>query len=46
MSIVDRRKKLMGWFGIACRCAKCIEEAAVQEDSDSALIAQAPNLTC
>jgi hypothetical protein len=28
MTVVDRRKKLMGWFGMACRCGKCLEEAA------------------
>jgi len=34
LNVVDRRKKLMGWFGMACRCAKCIEEAAAEEDED------------
>jgi hypothetical protein len=27
MTVVERRKKLMGWFGMACRCEKCLEEA-------------------
>jgi hypothetical protein len=28
MTVVERRKKLMGWFGMPCRCGKCTEEAA------------------
>lgn len=32
LGVVERRKKLMGWFGMACRCAKCVEEAAAMED--------------
>ncbi|RFU26468.1 hypothetical protein B7463_g9870, partial [Scytalidium lignicola] len=28
MNVIDRRKKLTGWFGMACRCQKCMEEAA------------------
>lgn len=31
MPVKDRRKKLMGWFGMACRCEKCVDEAAAQE---------------
>jgi len=31
MNVVERRKKLMGWFGMPCRCAKCTEEAAAVE---------------
>jgi hypothetical protein len=34
MTVIDRRKKLMGWFGMACRCDKCTEEAAAPKDPD------------
>jgi hypothetical protein len=37
MTVVERRKKLMGWFGMACRCKKCTKEAATQEDERNAL---------
>jgi hypothetical protein len=33
MTVVERRKKLMGWFGMACRCEKCLEEANAMEDA-------------
>jgi len=33
MTVVERRKKLMGWFGMACRCEKCLEEANFNEDA-------------
>jgi hypothetical protein len=33
MSVVNRRKKLMGWFGMACRCGKCVKEAATATDA-------------
>jgi hypothetical protein len=33
MTVVERRKKLMGWFGMACRCEKCLEEANLNEDA-------------
>ncbi|PBP24796.1 MYND domain-containing protein [Diplocarpon rosae] len=44
MSVVDRRKKLMGWFGMPCRCKKCTEEAAVQIVSDLSAAAQTVDL--
>jgi hypothetical protein len=31
MGVGERRRRLMGWFGMDCRCVKCVEEAAVQE---------------
>lgn len=34
MKVGDRRKKLMGWFGMDCRCVKCATEAA-EEDAAS-----------
>ncbi|TVY81322.1 SET and MYND domain-containing protein [Lachnellula suecica] len=35
MPVAERRKKLMGWFGMACRCGKCNEEAdRLETDSD------------
>lgn len=33
MSVTDRRFKLMGWFGMDCRCGRCIEEAAALEST-------------
>lgn len=33
LDVVGRRKKLMGWFGMACRCGKCMEEAVSQESA-------------
>jgi hypothetical protein len=27
MDVIHRRAKLMSWFGMACRCGKCTEEA-------------------
>ena len=29
MEVGRRRKRLMGWFGMECRCAKCVGESAV-----------------
>ncbi|TVY38344.1 hypothetical protein LSUB1_G002620 [Lachnellula subtilissima] len=46
MSVVNRRKKLMGWFGMPCRCVKCVEDAAVQEDLVATLTAQTSSLNC
>ncbi|CZS97211.1 uncharacterized protein RAG0_06374 [Rhynchosporium agropyri] len=28
LPVVERRRKLMGWFGMPCRCEKCTKEAA------------------
>jgi len=33
MSVVNRRKKLMGWFGMPCRCGKCVKEVATETDA-------------
>lgn len=30
MAVGERRKKLMGWFGMPCRCVKCTQESAVE----------------
>lgn len=27
LNVVDRREKLMSWFGMACRCGKCTEDS-------------------
>ncbi|KAI9055033.1 hypothetical protein LZ554_002172 [Drepanopeziza brunnea f. sp. 'monogermtubi'] len=32
LPVAERRKKLMGWFGMPCRCAKCTREAPVAHD--------------
>jgi hypothetical protein len=45
MTVVERRKKLMGWFGMACRCKKCTEEAAAQEDARNALARNVQTIT-
>lgn len=44
MNVVERRKKLMGWFGMPCRCAKCTEEAAVVEHPRSGLANQSQTI--
>ncbi|TVY93802.1 hypothetical protein LAWI1_G000249 [Lachnellula willkommii] len=46
LGVVERRKKLMGWFGMPCRCVKCVEDAAVREDLVTTLTAQTGGLTC
>ncbi|KAF8856088.1 hypothetical protein BDZ45DRAFT_654548 [Acephala macrosclerotiorum] len=46
MSVVERRRKLMGWFGMNCRCGKCVEESAKKMGASLPLIANlstAPN---
>lgn len=32
MGVVERRRKLMGWFGMDCGCGKCVREAKEAED--------------
>lgn len=32
MGVAERRRKLMGWFGMPCRCEKCTAEAAALEE--------------
>ena len=31
MPVAERRKKLMGWFGMPCRCGKCTEESSIEQ---------------
>ncbi len=34
MSVVSRREKLMGWFGMPCGCERCKDEASAQANAD------------
>ncbi|KAL2060898.1 hypothetical protein VTL71DRAFT_8950 [Oculimacula yallundae] len=36
LPVVERRRKLMGWFGMPCRCEKCTAEAAALPEEDLA----------
>lgn len=31
MPVVNRRMKLMGWFGMDCRCEKCVKESVAEK---------------
>ena len=33
MGVLERRRKLMGGFGMPCRCEKCTEESAAMVES-------------
>ncbi|KAH6717318.1 hypothetical protein BKA61DRAFT_547131 [Leptodontidium sp. MPI-SDFR-AT-0119] len=45
MPVVERRRKLMGWFGMPCRCEKCMEEATAIGESEVLVAAEGLEIT-